>query len=236
MGLRTRSRAARAGSPRCSRAPRAPARRWPPSDRPRARSSTCTRSTCRASSASTSARPRRTSSASSRAAEDGERDPLLRRGRRALRQALRGQGRARPLRQHRDRLPAAAHRGVRGHRRSSPPTCGRTSTRRSSRRIQLRRRVPVPRRGAAARASGGGMFPARGAARRRRRPSTSWRAQLERRRRRHPQRRARRGVPRGGRRRTHRHGAPPARDATRVREDGPALGRARPENGAVRHG
>ena len=52
------------------------------------------------------------------AAADGlERDPLLRRGRRAVRQALRGQGRARPLRQHRGRLPPAEDGGVsrRGH-------------------------------------------------------------------------------------------------------------------------
>ena len=45
-----------------------------------------------------------------------QRDSVLRRGRRAVRQALRGQGRARPLRQHRDRLPAAEDGGVRRHR------------------------------------------------------------------------------------------------------------------------
>ena len=40
------------------------------------------------------------------------RDPVLRRGRCAVRQAQRGQGQPRPLRQHRDQLPAAAHGGV----------------------------------------------------------------------------------------------------------------------------
>ena len=52
--------------------------------------STCTRSTCRRSSASTSARPRRTSSGSSTRREGRQRDAVLRRGRRAVRQALRG--------------------------------------------------------------------------------------------------------------------------------------------------
>ena len=45
-----------------------------------------------------------------------ERDPVLRRGRRAVRQALRGVGLARPLRQHRGRLPAAADGGLPGRR------------------------------------------------------------------------------------------------------------------------
>ena len=40
------------------------------------------------------------------------RRPALRRGRRALRQAQRGQGQPRPLRQHRGQLPAAAHGGL----------------------------------------------------------------------------------------------------------------------------
>ena len=47
-----------------------------------------------------------------------QRHPLLRRGRRAVRQALRGQGRPRPLRQHRGRLPAAEDGGAR--RRGDP--------------------------------------------------------------------------------------------------------------------
>ena len=50
------------------------------------------------------------------------RDPVLRRGRRAVRQAQRGQGQPRPLRQHRDQLPAAADGGVLAAWRSSPPT------------------------------------------------------------------------------------------------------------------
>ena len=40
------------------------------------------------------------------------RDPALRRGRRAVRQAQRGQGQPRPLRQHRGQLPAAADGGL----------------------------------------------------------------------------------------------------------------------------
>ena len=47
-------------------------------------------------------------------ASDQQRDPVLRRGRRAVRQAHRGARRARPVRQHRDQLPAAEDGGVRG--------------------------------------------------------------------------------------------------------------------------
>ena len=57
-----------------------------------------------------------------------QRDPVLRRGRRALRQAQRGQGRARPLRQHRDRLPAAAAGGAPRAWSSWPPISAATST------------------------------------------------------------------------------------------------------------
>ena len=60
-----------------------------------------------------------------------QRHPVLRRGGRPVRQANRGLRRARPLRQHRDQLPAAANwRSTRG-RSCSPPTCAQTSTRRS---------------------------------------------------------------------------------------------------------
>ena len=55
----------RAGWSRCSPDRRAPARRWPPRSSPASSASTCSSSTCRRSSASTSARPRRTSSRSS---------------------------------------------------------------------------------------------------------------------------------------------------------------------------
>ena len=61
-----------------------------------------------------------------------QRDPVLRRGRRAVRQALRRLRRARPLRQHRGRLPAAEDGGLSRARSSSPPTSARTSTTRSS--------------------------------------------------------------------------------------------------------
>ena len=64
-----------------------------------------------------------------RRGRDQQRHPVLRRGRRPLRQAHRGAGRPRPLRQHRDRLPAAADGGVRRRGRSWPPTCARTWTR-----------------------------------------------------------------------------------------------------------
>ena len=53
------------GSTSCSPAHRAPARPWPPTCWPATWGSTCTRSTCPPSSASTSARPRRTWRASS---------------------------------------------------------------------------------------------------------------------------------------------------------------------------
>ena len=72
-----------------------------------------------------------------------ERDPLLRRGRRALRQALRGARRPRPLRQHRGRLPAAEDGGLpgRGHPRDElPPEHGR----RVPAPPRRRRRLPVP--------------------------------------------------------------------------------------------
>ncbi len=77
-----------------------------------------------------------------------QRDPLLRRGGRALRQALRGPRLARPLREHRDRVPAPADGAVRGRRdpRDQPaPEHGRGVRPPPA----VRRRVPVPRRGAA---------------------------------------------------------------------------------------
>ena len=55
----------RPGSSRCSPARPAPARRWPPRSSPASSASTCSSSTSRRWSASTSARPRRTSSRSS---------------------------------------------------------------------------------------------------------------------------------------------------------------------------
>ena len=59
------------------------------------------------------------------------RDPAVRRGRCAVRQAQRGEGQPRPLRQHRGQLSAAAHGGVSRPRRCSPPTSAPRSTRRS---------------------------------------------------------------------------------------------------------
>ena len=93
-----------------------------------ARASTCSSSTCRAWSRNGSARPRRTSPRVFDAAERRAGGAVLRRGRRPVRQAHRGRRRARPLRQPRDRLPAAAPRALRRAWRSSPPTSARTST------------------------------------------------------------------------------------------------------------
>ena len=97
------------------------------------------------------------------------RRPLLRRGGRAVRQALRGPRRARPLREHRGRLPAAAHGGVRRDRdpRDQPAREHRRRVRAPPRRG---RRLPDARRGAPARAVGAVPRPAR---RRARRTSTS---------------------------------------------------------------
>ena len=73
-----------------------------------------------------------------------ERDPVLRRGRRAVRQALGGLGRARPLREHRGRVPAAEDGGLRGrgHPRHELPPQHRRRVRAPAR---LRDRLPVPR-------------------------------------------------------------------------------------------
>ena len=101
-----------------------------------------TGSTCRRSSPSTSGRPRRTSTASS-TRRRRERDPLLRRGGRALRQAIRGPRRARPLREHRGRLPAPAD-GVVRRRVILATNSARTSTRRSCA-ASLRDRLPLSR-------------------------------------------------------------------------------------------
>ena len=79
------------------------------------------------------------------AAESGGHDPLLRRGRRAVRQAQRGQGQPRPLRQHRDQLPAPAHGGVprAGDPRDEHEVGARHRVRPPP---ALRGRVPVSRR------------------------------------------------------------------------------------------
>ena len=76
------------------------------------------------------------------AADAGRRDPVLRRGRRAVRQAHRGQGRARPLRQPRGQLPARAHGALQGPgdpghqphaRTSTKPSCAGCASSSSSR-------------------------------------------------------------------------------------------------------
>ena len=72
-----------------------------------------------------------------------ERDPLLRRGRRPVRQALGDLGLPRPLRQHRGRLPPAEDGGLprRGHPRHELPAQHRRRVRPPPR---LRDRLPVP--------------------------------------------------------------------------------------------
>ena len=72
-----------------------------------------------------------------------QRDPLLRRGRRAVRQALGDLGLARPLREHRGRLPAAEDGGLRGrgHPRHELPAQHRRRVRAPP---GLRDRLPVP--------------------------------------------------------------------------------------------
>ena len=74
----------------------------------------------------------------------GERGAPLRRGRRRLRQALRGPRRPRPLRQHRERLPAAADGDLRRPRHPRRPTCEPTSTRRSPARLDVLVDFPLP--------------------------------------------------------------------------------------------
>ena len=91
------------------------------------------------------------------------RHPVLRRSRRAVRQAQRGEGQPRSLREHRDQLSAAAHGGV---SRARDP--GHQHEERARRRLHappaLHRQLPVPRRPPSARRSGRRCF------RRRRRP------------------------------------------------------------------
>ena len=72
-----------------------------------------------------------------------QRDPVLRRGRRAVRQALGGRRLARPLREHRGRLPAAEDGGLpgRGHPRDELPPQHRRRVRAPA---GLRDRLPVP--------------------------------------------------------------------------------------------
>ena len=92
-----------------------------------------------------------------------QRDPLLRRGRRAVRQALRGHGRPRPLREHRGRLPAAAHGGLpgRGHPRDELPPATSTTRSCAGSTSSSTSRSPRP---TTASGSGGCCCPQRGAA------------------------------------------------------------------------
>ena len=78
------------------------------------------------------------------------RHPAVRRGRRAVRQAQRGEGQPRPLRQHRGQLPAAAHGGL--SRPGDPDHQHEGRARHGlSAPHPLRRPLPVPGRGPARR-------------------------------------------------------------------------------------
>ena len=158
------------------------------------------------------------------AADGLERDPLLRRGRRALRQALRGERRARPLRQHRGRLPAAEDGGLRGrgHAGHEPAPQHR---RRVPAPHRLRDRLPVPRAGRP-RAHLAQLLPEAA-------PLAGdvdlafLAAQFELSGGEHPQRRAGGRVPGGRGRRRDRHAAPRARRRAGVREARAAHARVR---------
>jgi hypothetical protein len=135
----------------------------------------------------------------------GEIRPVLRRGRRPLRQALGRKGRPRPLRQHRGRLPLATDGGVRGDRdsRHQPAAEPRRGLRAPP---ALHRRIPFPRR-RTAKPHLAGDFPGAGAARRGRRFRHAG-ARRAPRRWSYPEHRPRSGILRGQRRRSDSHGAP----------------------------
>ena len=158
---------------RCSPARAAPARRWPPR---------CSRTSCDLDlyridlSAVVSkyiGETEKNLRARLRRRRGQRRDPALRRGRRAVRQAQRGQGQPRPLRQHRGELPAAAHGGLPRARdpHDQPEGGARPGVPAPA---ALRRALPVPRRGRSARRSGAASFPPR------RRRAGSTRAKLAR--------------------------------------------------------
>ena len=142
-------------------------------DRERAGSCRSIASTSRRSSTSTSARPRRTCAAVRRRRVGG-RDPVLRRGRRAVRQAHRGQGRARPLRQPRGQLPARAHGALQGPRDPRDQPQARISTKPSCAGCASWSSFPLP--GAAERAAHLARRDSAAASTRARSTSTSWRS------------------------------------------------------------
>ena len=150
-----------------------------------------------------------------RRAERG--DPVLRRGRCPLRQAHRGEGRPRPLRQHRDQLPAAADGGVRGPGHPGhQPQVGSGSGFPSA--AALRGRLPLPGYEQPAPHLAEGVPPRGGDGR-----GGLWSAgqdgDLGRQ---HKEHRAQRRFPGGRRGSAHRHNAHHARRPTRVRQDGQA--------------
>ena len=200
-GSRRRRRGAR--SP-CSPGRRAPARRWPPRSSPASSASTCSSSTCRRSSASTSARPRRTSTRSSTPPSAGnvvlffdEADSLF--GKRSE-----VKRRPRPLRQHRGVVPPAAPRGLRRARHAGDELRAATSTTRSCAGSTCASSSRCPTRPSARRS--GSTTCRRGAPLAADVDVAVPRQPLRAQRRLDPQRRAAGRVPRRRRRRDHRHG------------------------------
>ena len=99
-------------SPRCSPAPAAPARRWPPRCSPHELRLDLYRIDLSQVVSKYIGETEKNLRARLRRRRGRRRGPAVRRGRRAVRQAQRGQGQPRPLRQHRGQLPAAADGGV----------------------------------------------------------------------------------------------------------------------------
>ena len=99
-------------SARCSPARAAPARRWPPRCWPVELRLDLYRIDLSAVVSKYIGETEKNLRRLFDAAEDGGAHPVLRRGRRPVRQAQRGQGQPRPLRQHRGQLPAPADGGL----------------------------------------------------------------------------------------------------------------------------
>ena len=191
----------------------------------RARARPLPRSTSPASSASTSARPRRTWPGSSPRPRRPTR-PVLRRGRRPVRQADRGARRARPLRQHRGRPTCCS-----GSRSYDGVVVLATNLREQRRRgvpaaAAVRRRVPASRRRAHRLRIWRQIWPAAAPLDPDARPRPA-RRPLRAHRRQHPQRRRRGRLRRGRRRVPDRPGADLAGAAARAPEARPAARRGR---------
>ena len=140
---------AAAASPPCSPATPAPARPCPPRSSPASSASTSTRSNLATVVDKYVGETEKNLERIFAEAAGVNARAALRRGRRHLRQAQRGPRRPRPLRQHRERLPAAAHGDLRrpGDPRHQPARQHRRGVHPAARRD---RRLPDAGRGAAA--------------------------------------------------------------------------------------